>query len=336
MEYLNFNEISIIQMMIIFTLIAFMLYLCKIDRLNNKLKRIENHSLNIKKQSTFSIMNFIYYSYKGIIKIITIFLTNVPFIKKYSLRYEKYTEFKNEKTITAIDYISNKILVSVIITLLIFGYNIMLNIETSDYVIILTLLSGYIIPDIYNQIKLHNRRKQIEKDLLKAIIIMNKSFKAGKSIIQGIEIVASEVDGPISDEFSKIATDISYGLSIEIAFGRFKDRINIEEINYITSVLTIANQTGGNIIKVFTSIEKSLYNKDRLKKEFNALTASSNITIKVLTLLPFVIIFTIHSLNNEYFNPLFNNVMGLFITSLIIIILITYLFLVNRVLRVRV
>jgi Flp pilus assembly protein TadB len=336
MEYFTFNEINITQLLLITIFIIFIIFLIKIDKMIIKTSRINKYSLDIKVNNKISIINNIYYCYKGIIRTITFIISNIPYINKYASRYNKYIEFSKEKVITAIDYISNKMFISILTTALLFIYQIIINNQTNEYIIILAFILGYIIPDIYNSIKLHNRKKQIEKDLLKAIIIMNKSFKSGKSIVQAIEIVANEINGPISDEFNKIAMDISYGLSIDNAFKRFKQRINMEEIGYIASVLAIANKTGGNIIKVFTSIEKNMYNKDRLKKEFNALTASSNITIKILIAIPFIITFIIYALDNTYFNSLFESIIGYTILSIIFIILLIYLILVNKILRVRV
>lgn len=58
--------------------------------------------------------------------------------------------------------------------------------------------------------------------------------------------------------------EINVGLSIDIVFKRFAERIKLEEATYLTAALTILNKTGGNIIKVFSSIEKTLFNKKNL------------------------------------------------------------------------
>ena len=50
--------------------------------------------------------------------------------------------------------------------------------------------------------------------------------------------------------------DIEYGLEIEEVFKRFNERVDLAEVKYITTSLTILNKTGGNIIDVFSSIEK--------------------------------------------------------------------------------
>ena len=54
---------------------------------------------------------------------------------------------------------------------------------------------------------------------------------------------------------------------LDVVFDRFAKRMNLEEAEYLSSSLTILNKTGGNIIKVFASIEKMLFDKRKLKKE---------------------------------------------------------------------
>ena len=39
--------------------------------------------------------------------------------------------------------------------------------------------------------------------MLEAITIMNNAFKAGMSITQAVDLVAKELEGPISKEFKK-------------------------------------------------------------------------------------------------------------------------------------
>ena len=94
-------------------------------------------------------------------------------------------------------------------------------------------------------------RNRLENDLLQAIIIMNNAFKSGRSISQAIELVTKELKGPIAEEFKKMSLELSFGLSIDVVFKRFGERVKIDEINYLTSSLSILNKTGGNIIKVF-------------------------------------------------------------------------------------
>ena len=107
----------------------------------------------------------------------------------------------------------------------------------SLFILILTI--GFLIPDIYLSLQFKKKRKQIEEDLLKAIIIMNNSFKSGKSTIQAVEIASQKLSKPISSEFKRMHQEMKYGLSVDVVFDRFAKRIKLEEAEYLSSSLTL-------------------------------------------------------------------------------------------------
>ena len=137
---------------------------------------------------------------------------------------------------------------------------------------------------------------------------MNNAFKSGRSIQQAIELVTKELSGPIGLEFKKMHMEISFGLSIEEVFKRLANRIEIEEVTYLTASLSILNKTGGNIIKVFTSIEKNLFNKKKLRVELKSLTGSWKLIMYVLMLVPVSFILLVSFINSSYFKPLFTSI----------------------------
>lgn len=130
--------------------------------------------------------------------------------------------------------------------------------------------------------------------------------------------------------------EISFGLSLEVVFKRFADRIKIREAYYIASSITILNETGGNIVNVFNSIEKSLFNKKKLDGELRMLTATARLIVKVLIFLPFILAGIIILLNPAYFAPLFGSQVGSMILILLVCIYICYIVLINKVLKIKV
>ena len=257
-------------------------------------------------------------------------------LEKYSKRYEKHISYEDLKTTTPMEFISKKFVfafVAVILYLLtkMFQYK-----PVGIFGIIFSFLIGFFIIDLFIQITYHKKRKQIEEDLLKAIIIMNNSFQSGRSMVQSIEIVKDELTGPISDEFKKIYLDISYGLSLEVVFDRFYERVKIEDVKYITSSLTLLNKTGGNIVKVFETIEKEFFNKKKLHNELKTMTASSIFVFRVLLVMPIILYLVIIILNKDYFSPLYNSTIGILILSLIILLYFFYVLLIRKVLKVNI
>ena len=118
---------------------------------------------------------------------------------------------------------------------------------------------------------------------------MNNCFKAGKSTLQALKVASDELPYPLGDEFKKMYLDMKYGLSIDTVFERFARRVNIDEAIYLSSSLTILNKTGGNIVEVFSSIERTLFDKKKLKEEMKNISAALKVVVIILSIIPIIL-----------------------------------------------
>ena len=98
----------------------------------------------------------------------------------------------------------------------------------------------------------------------------------------------------------------------------------------------LLNKTGGNIVQVFSSIEKALFDKKKLKEELRNLTVSSNLIVKILLSLPFVFVLIIYIMNPAYFDPFFESALGYVALAMIFVILLLYVFFLQKIMKVKV
>ena len=321
---------------IIMVILAFIIFYLIIYNNSLKLeKRISKYSIDSIKDKQISLFDLLHDEYSKMVLRMSKMLKKSVFISKYASKYNKYITYENNKDVCAMDYVSNKVYICLLFIFIIFFARIIEGMYPSLLDILVSVLLGFYLLDIYFKVYDYIKKKQIEQDLLNAIIIMNNAFRSGRSTMQAIEIVAAELKGPIRQEFRKMHLEISYGLSLDVVFERFSKRIDSEEVNYITSSLSILNKTGGNIIKVFSSIEKMLFNKRKLKQEMKSLTSSANMISKILLILPFVFAGFITLLNPSYFLPLINTTLGNILLFVIIIVYLLYVFIVNKIMKVR-
>ena len=255
------------------------------------------------------------------------------FLTKYSLKYQKYINKENKDYIDKMDYVSEKLIIGIIFLLIIFVFEIIKNQNVSYLQMIMSFLIGFYTVDIFLISKNKLLKRERENDLLKAITIMNNSFKSGRSIMQSIELVSKELDSPLGLEFKKMYVDLTYGLSLDVVFQRFEDRVKLNDVKYITTSLTILNNTGGNIVKVFESVEKTFFNNKKLSDELKNLTASSKFLYYVLLFIPIIFIILIYILDNTYFNPLFESTLGILIMITCLVLYITYIIVVKKVMK---
>jgi len=330
----NSNLILTGQVSIILLTLVVIIFLIKYIRSIILEKRFSKYTINSSKNKSISLFDNLEKQYDDFINKMSKKISKVGFCKRLSEKYNKYVVAFNLDSDT-IKIISNKIVIGVLfvlgfIIINLFRYKIIEPIE-----MLIPFILGFYTLDIIYMFKYSMYKKEVEKDLIDAITIMNNAFKAGRSIIQAVDMVSNELKGPISKEFKKISMEISLGLDIEVAFKRFADRINLEEAVYLTSSLSILNKTGGNIIKVFDSIEKTLFSKRKLREELNSLTSSSKMITYVLIFIPIVFSVFLNVINPGFFMPLFTTELGIILFIIMIIIYVAYIIIVRKVMKVR-
>ena len=296
-------------------------------------RRISRYSIDPLKNKHGNLFDKFNKIYEGLIDKIAVVLEKSEIIKRHSKRYEKYAKVTSLED--GIHIVSSKFILAIVCCLIsIFAKTIQFKVMDL-FELLIPFICGYFLLDIMYLIKYKIYKSKLENDLLQAIIIMNNAFKSGRSISQAIELVTVELDGPMAEEFKMMSLELSFGLSIDTVFKRFGDRVKIDEINYLTSSLSILNKTGGNIIKVFSSIEKTLFNKKKLRLELSSLTGSSKVIVYALFAIPILFVVFINILSPSYFEPLFTTFIGKILLVIMIVIYLVYIFFVRKIMKVR-
>ena len=331
------DDLSIIhiwQILICVCAIPIIIYLIIYNRSTRLEKRLIKYSVEPINKYTYSLFDHFLNLYKKLIDYLKPIVSNSVFIMRHSKKFDKYVGIADNIHKNGLEFICSKMIVAFITLILaIISKTLQFKVLALEEVFI-PLILGYLALNIYYFIKYKQYRSRLENDLLQAIIVMNNAFKSGRSITQAIELVTKELDGPIADEFKLMHMQLQFGLSLDVAFSRFASRINLEEVNYLTASLTILNKTGGNIIKVFSSIEKTLFNKKKLKLELRSLTGSSRIIMYLLSGLPIFLIAVISFINPDYFLSLYTTPIGFVISFVALLIYISYIFVVRKIMKV--
>ena len=328
------NTLIIIRFILVIIVIIIVDLLIKLNKAINVERRISRYSINSIMDYDNNLGDTLRNKYNRFVKRFRkIFKKNGVFDRQAS-KYNKYIMAGD--VVNVMDFIIIKLIMGicfvglVIVSLAIQGSVI------SFLGMIISFIFGYYIYDIYLYITNKRRKRKIKNDMLRAVILLNNAFKAGKSTMQAVEIASCELPEPISIEFKKIYQDLSYGISSDVAFSRFARRVNLEEARYISSSLIILNKTGGNIVAVFSAIERTLFEKKKLEEDLKNSTQASNLVVKVLMGVPVVFILIIYVLSPDYFEPLFSSPLGYMIIFIVFLMFLVYMYLLKKIMKVKV
>ena len=323
--------IIVIQVVLIFALIAIITFFIRLNDTIKLEKRIAKYSIKGNRNKfDRSYYDIIFDGYKSFVK-----KQRKKINKLFPSLVRRYDKYVTDGEVKATDYITHKLVLSLLFVILtIIAVTIQGRLITMLQLFVSVILGFYILDIIlfvFNKFK----KKKIENDMLRAIIIMNNAFKSGKSTIQAVEIASQKLSKPISSEFKRMHQEMKYGLSVDVVFDRFAKRINLEEAEYLSSSLTILNRTGGNIVAVFNSIEKTLFDKKKLKEELKNSTTVSNLLVKILLFAPVVFALIIYLLNPSYFDPFFESTAGYILLFIVFVLFIMYAYLLQKIVKVE-
>lgn len=322
--------VMIIRILLVLAAVTIITFLIMLDSSIKLEKRITKNSIKYRKsKQDKSVLDTLYDKYFLFVK-----KQRKKIGKLFPNLSKKYDKYVTDGSVRAVDYITHKIVICFAFLLLVIIALAVQGKLITFVEIFLSLIFGFFILDIILYILNLNKKQKIENDMLQAIIIMNNAFKAGKSTIQAVEIASKKLSKPINSEFVRIHQELEYGLSVDAAFDRFAKRVNVPEAEYLSSSLTILSRTGGNIIGVFNSIEKTLFDKKKLKEELKNSTTVSNLVTKILLFIPLAVVLIIYILDPTYFDPFLESPMGLLLLSVSLIMFIIYAYLLNKIVKV--
>lgn len=323
--------IILIQILLVFTVIMLITLFIRVNNAMKLEKRIAKYSVKYDPfRKNISVFERIWTKYLWFVKRQRKNIRKLlPTLVK---RYDKYVLYEDVK---AVDYVTHKFVIGFIFVLLTIIAMTLRGKMTSLLQMAISFLIGFMVLDIGLWIMQKINRKKIENDILKAIIIMNNAFKCGKSTLQAVEIASEKLPGAIGLEFKKIYEEMQYGLAVETVFNRFAKRVRLEEAEYLASSLTILNRTGGNIVAVFDSIEKTLFDKKKLNEELKNSTVVSKLVVRILLIVPIIFVLIIYLFDPTYFRPFFSSTLGYIMIDIILVMFIIYAYLLDRIVKVN-
>ncbi|MBI4051232.1 MAG: type II secretion system F family protein [Elusimicrobia bacterium] len=153
------------------------------------------------------------------------------------------------------------------------------------------------------------RGKQIEGQLMDALILMGNALKSGLDIVQAFEMVHRDLLPPISDEFGLVIRNYQLGTPFEKALEGLEERIASRLLSYMVKAIVIQRQVGGNLTKIFDRIIENIREEGKLEEKTKSLTAQQRIQSIVVGVMPWIMLaimfmFQGATMAKFYFSPI--------------------------------
>jgi flagellar protein FlaJ len=125
--------------------------------------------------------------------------------------------------------------------------------------------------DFFSEIK---RQKQIELEFLEFARSLVESVKSGVSINKSIQNIAKKDYGELNPYIKKLSNQLSWGITTKKALTVFANDTKNKVIKRSISIITEAEQSGGDISDILSSVVDSVMNIKKLREERKAMVYS--------------------------------------------------------------
>jgi tight adherence protein B len=172
------------------------------------------------------------------------------------------------------------------------------------------LVLGFGIPIVIVQARAKARAQALISQLPDALDLLARGLRVGHPLNTSIGSVAQQMPDPIGSEFGLIFDQVNYGENLPDAFQEFAERVDLEDVHYLSSSIGIQHGTGSDLARMIDVLSKVIRSRAMLRRKVRAISAEGRATAFFLSAVP-VLMFGFTSLMSpDYFggvmdDPLF-------------------------------
>jgi tight adherence protein B len=171
--------------------------------------------------------------------------------------------------------------------------------------LLVAVLAGWWVPRFYVNRRKGKRLQAFNDHLADTITLIANALRAGASFLQAIELVVRETQPPISTEFNRVIREVNLGLPFEQALSNMVRRVRSDDLELMTTAITIQHQVGGNLAEILDSIAFTIRERVRIMGEIRVLTAQQRLSGYIVAGLPIFLIAILSVVAPGFMAPMF-------------------------------
>ncbi len=141
-----------------------------------------------------------------------------------------------------------------------------------------------------------------EEQLPDAIELIVRSLRVGHPFSSAISTVAQEMPDPIGTEFGMIADEAAYGRDITTALEDLANRIDLQDLRFLTVAVGIQAQSGGNLAEVLSGLGQVIRARFKLFRRVAAITSEAKFSGFFLSAFPLFALAAILAIKPHYYD----------------------------------
>jgi tight adherence protein B len=176
--------------------------------------------------------------------------------------------------------------------------------------LVISPLIAFYVPRNYLKGRVKKRNDQFINMFPDVLDMIVRSVRSGFPVNTAIQMVAENMEAPISTEFQQVADEIAYGRSLNEALIRLSHRIDEPDISFFVVVLTVQQETGGNLAEIISNLAEVIRQRKQMRLKIRALTSEGRATSYILGGLPVMLFIILNFIAPQHLAPLYESAMG--------------------------
>lgn len=172
-------------------------------------------------------------------------------------------------------------------------------------------LIGYYTPYRHCMKRVRERNRKFLDQFPDALDMIVRSVRSGFPLSVALQMLAENMENPVKEEFRQVVDEIALGRSMPQALNRLAARINQPDIRFFVVVLSVQQETGGNLAEIIGNLSSIIRKRKQLRHKIRAMTSEGRATAWVLGLLPVFVFGALLVLQPKYLEAFWTDPLGM-------------------------
>jgi tight adherence protein B len=233
--------------------------------------------------------------------------------------------FQAGMTITPATFIRNSVIFGGVLFIVLFLAQV-----PFYFAFIFAVAGGYLLPRMYVMRKRKKYHDRFLDELPNAIEAIVRGVKTGLPLNDSMRVVAKDTKEPVKSEFGRVLDQQSFGFSMTDAVQILLERVPLPEVNFFVVVISVQQQSGGNLSEALGNLARVLRNRKKMKEKVKAMSSEAKASAGIIGSLPIVVALLVSIVSPAYLLPLIATPIGQLCLAVGVIMLATGIFVMSR------
>lgn len=184
------------------------------------------------------------------------------------------------------------------------------------------------------------KKQEFEKQFQECIMAVSTALRAGYSLENAFAESRNDMQimfgtkSRIVQELREISGGLKNNLSMVKVLDEMGKRSESNAVKEFADIVKIAVQSGGNLVEIISSTADVMAQQKQMTEEIADVVSGKKMEGKIMSLIPFLLVFYVESSNPDYFLCLYHNLSGVLIMTVCLAVYLSAVIAMDKILEI--